>query len=45
MGAAKVFDKDRVFLVMDHFTPQKDIDSVTMSFTVNLGIINGPEVV
>lgn len=27
MGAAKVFDKDRVFLVMDHFTPQKDIDS------------------
>ena len=21
MGAAKVFDKDRVFLVMDHFTP------------------------
>ena len=29
MGAAKVFDKDRVFLVMDHFTPQKDIDSAT----------------
>ena len=27
MGAVKVFDKDRVFLVMDHFTPQKDIDS------------------
>ena len=27
MGADKVFDKDRVFLVMDHFTPQKDIDS------------------
>lgn len=25
MGAAKVFDKDRVFLVMDHFTPQNDI--------------------
>ena len=25
MGAAKVFDKDRVFLVMDHFTPNKDI--------------------
>ena len=24
MGAAKVFDKDRVFLVMDHFTPNKD---------------------
>ena len=27
MGATRVFDKDRVFLVMDHFTPQKDIDS------------------
>lgn len=27
MGATKVFDKDRVALVMDHFTPQKDIDS------------------
>ncbi|UZP66136.1 3-isopropylmalate dehydratase large subunit [Desulfovibrio mangrovi] len=27
MGAKKVFDKDRVALVMDHFTPQKDIES------------------
>lgn len=27
MGAKKVFDKDRVALVMDHFTPQKDIAS------------------
>ncbi|MGE4298969.1 MAG: 3-isopropylmalate dehydratase large subunit [Desulfovibrionaceae bacterium] len=27
MGAAEVFDKDRVALVMDHFTPNKDIDS------------------
>ena len=27
MGAAKVFDKDKVAFVMDHFTPQKDIDS------------------
>ncbi|GFM37902.1 3-isopropylmalate dehydratase large subunit [Desulfovibrio psychrotolerans] len=27
MGAQKVFDKDRVALVMDHFTPQKDIES------------------
>ncbi|EPR42667.1 3-isopropylmalate dehydratase large subunit [Desulfovibrio sp. X2] len=27
MGAEKVFDKDRVALVMDHFTPNKDIDS------------------
>lgn len=27
MGAEKVFDRDRIALVMDHFTPQKDIDS------------------
>lgn len=27
MGAESVFDKDRVALVMDHFTPQKDIES------------------
>ena len=27
MGATKVFDKDKIALVMDHFTPQKDIDS------------------
>lgn len=27
MGATKVFDKNRVALVMDHFTPQKDIAS------------------
>ncbi len=27
MGAPTVFDKDKVVLVMDHFTPQKDIDS------------------
>ena len=27
MGADKVFDKDRVALVCDHFTPNKDIDS------------------
>jgi 3-isopropylmalate/(R)-2-methylmalate dehydratase large subunit len=27
MGANKVFDKDKVILVMDHFTPNKDIDS------------------
>ena len=25
MGASEVFDKDRVFLVPDHFTPNKDI--------------------
>ena len=27
MGAKQVFDKNRIILVMDHFTPQKDIDS------------------
>ncbi len=27
MGADKVFDKDKVALVCDHFTPNKDIDS------------------
>ena len=27
MGAKKVFDRDRVALVLDHFTPNKDIDS------------------
>ncbi len=27
MGAKKVFDKDKVSLVCDHFTPNKDIDS------------------
>lgn len=27
MGAKDVFDKDKIALVMDHFTPQKDIDS------------------
>lgn len=27
MGVGKVFDKDKIALVMDHFVPQKDIDS------------------
>ncbi len=27
MGAKRVFDKDKVVFVMDHFTPQKDIES------------------
>ncbi|MBQ7739197.1 MAG: 3-isopropylmalate dehydratase large subunit [Desulfovibrionaceae bacterium] len=27
MGAREVFDRDKIALVMDHFTPQKDIDS------------------
>ena len=30
MGADKVFDRDKIALVMDHFTPQKDIDSAEM---------------
>ncbi|MEG2004858.1 MAG: 3-isopropylmalate dehydratase large subunit [Bilophila sp.] len=43
MGAKNVFDKDRVFLVMDHFTPQKDIDSanqviVSRTFAAEMGI-------
>lgn len=43
MGASKVFDKDKVYLVMDHFTPQKDIDSanqvmVTRQFAQEMGI-------
>ncbi|MCR4665890.1 MAG: 3-isopropylmalate dehydratase large subunit [Desulfovibrio sp.] len=27
MGATRVFDPEKIALVMDHFTPQKDIDS------------------
>ncbi len=27
MGAKRVFDPERIALVMDHFTPQKDLDS------------------
>ena len=43
MGAKKVFDKDRVFLVMDHYTPQKDIASanqviVSRRFAKEMGI-------
>ncbi|GAB7023446.1 3-isopropylmalate dehydratase large subunit [Salidesulfovibrio brasiliensis] len=34
MGADKVFDKDRVFLVCDHFTPNRDIDSAEQVKTV-----------
>ena len=30
-GAAKVFDRDRVVLVADHFTPNKDIQSAEQS--------------
>lgn len=43
MGAESVFDKDRVALVMDHFTPQKDIASaeqvmLTRAFAAEQGI-------
>ena len=43
MGAGKVFDKDRVALVMDHFTPQKDIESarqvkLTREFAAEMGV-------
>ncbi len=43
MGAKKVFDKDKVALVMDHFTPQKDIDSAnqvitTRTFAEEMGV-------
>lgn len=43
MGAGKVFDKDRVALVCDHFTPNKDIDSaeqvkVVREFAEEMGV-------
>ncbi len=43
MGATRVFDKDKIALVMDHFTPQKDIDSanqvlVTRKFAEEMGV-------
>ncbi len=43
MGAAQVFDKDKVALVCDHFTPNKDIDSaeqvkVVRDFARKMGI-------
>lgn len=45
MGASKVFDRNKVALVMDHFTPQKDIDSaeqvkVSREFAEEQGIVN-----
>ena len=33
-GGKKVFDRDRVALVLDHFTPNKDIDSAQQCKTV-----------
>ncbi|MGE4192417.1 MAG: 3-isopropylmalate dehydratase large subunit [Pseudodesulfovibrio sp.] len=43
MGAKKVFDKDKVSLVCDHFTPNKDIDSaeqvkVVRDFAEEMGV-------
>ncbi|HJJ97323.1 MAG TPA: 3-isopropylmalate dehydratase large subunit [Methanocorpusculum sp.] len=43
MGATKVFDKDKVVFVCDHFTPNKDIDSaeqvaVTRRFAEEMGL-------
>lgn len=45
MGADKVFDKEKVFLVMDHFTPQKDIDSANQvvqcrKFAKEMGVVH-----
>jgi 3-isopropylmalate/(R)-2-methylmalate dehydratase large subunit len=34
MGATRVFDRDKVYLVMDHFTPQKDVDSANQVMAV-----------
>jgi len=34
MGAQEVFDRDRVALVCDHFTPNKDIESAEQVRTV-----------
>ncbi len=43
MGATKVFDKDKIALVCDHFTPNKDIDSaeqvkVVREFAQEMGV-------
>ncbi len=43
MGAKKVFDQDKISLVCDHFTPNKDIDSaeqvkVVREFAEELGV-------
>ena len=43
MGARQVFDRHRVALVMDHFTPQKDIQSamqvkITREFAAEMGV-------
>jgi 3-isopropylmalate/(R)-2-methylmalate dehydratase large subunit len=43
MGATKVFDRDKISLVCDHFTPNKDIDSaeqvkVVRDFAEEMGV-------
>ena len=43
VGADKVFDRNKIFLVMDHYTPQKDIASanqvmISRSFAKEMGI-------
>ncbi len=43
MGATKVFDRDKIALVCDHFTPNKDIDSaeqvrVVREFAQEMGV-------
>lgn len=45
MGATKVFDQEKVFLVCDHFTPNKDIDSaqqvkVVRDFARKMGVVH-----
>lgn len=44
-GAQKVFDKNRVVLVLDHFVPNKDIKSATQAkmireFALEFGVVN-----
>ncbi|TVQ95989.1 MAG: 3-isopropylmalate dehydratase large subunit [Desulfovibrionales bacterium] len=45
MGASKVFDPEKVYLVCDHFTPNKDIDSaqqvkIVRDFARKMGIVH-----
>ena len=45
MGAKRVFDKEKIFLVMDHFTPQKDIESANQvlqcrAFAAETGVVH-----
>ncbi|MDQ7832855.1 MAG: 3-isopropylmalate dehydratase large subunit [Desulfovibrionaceae bacterium] len=45
MGADRVFDREKVVIVCDHFTPNKDIDSAEQvkfcrEFAVKMGLVN-----